>query len=70
MKLVSPRVLWIPRDGHRWFFINEPYPQLDSDEWIEYVPPLPDGLVEFDGHIWWRHFDRANERYLLTRMTT
>jgi hypothetical protein len=34
---LRPCVRWVPRDGHRWHFVVDPYPQWASADWIEVI---------------------------------
>jgi hypothetical protein len=43
------------------------YPQIGSDEWIEYIPAP--ALVERDGNLFWRFYDPAVDTMCLAQLT-
>lgn len=66
--VTRPRVFWVPHDGCKWFFVEEPYPMWGSDEWIEYIPPPESRVVELDGALWWQTWD-DDGGWFIWRMT-
>jgi hypothetical protein len=70
---LKPRICWVWHEGVKHVlsadFYKDPafYPQLDSDEWIEYI--APDVIVERDDDLWWRAWDEAIDGFRYTQLT-